>query len=274
MSVKHIGPTADRPHVEQWRVTNLSDLLRLIEDETTPGSLLFRGQQSWRDGPLIPKLGRSRYRVPLGQVEERLLQEFRRMASPDLTLLPQGDWEWLALAQHHTLPTRLLDWTRNPISATWFAVGGHGGLFDEWHREAMRHGSLHGTVWILDFSGADPDADFIRGEVSSEPPHSLTTTKIYVPRPLTPRIRAQSGVFTAHDVDDNGTMVGLDQRPLPRFRLMQVMLRLSGDESLASLFDMLGITGATLFPGLDSTAQIIADSLLRLRVGDADGSID
>ena len=116
------------------------------------GRWVFRGVHD-PSFQLVPKIGRGvNYRA-----ERRILDQFRRQAPAYINQLPRDEWELLALGQHHGLPTRLLDWTENPLVPAFFAADA---LFD-------RPGLIYAlkTVHIVKES-ADSDGVYSHGSFS------------------------------------------------------------------------------------------------------------
>ena len=114
-----------------------------------------------------------------------MLQIFKREARPYLNSLPQDDLELITLAQHNGLPTRLLDWTTNPLVALFFALE----RFDK---------EIDSAIWCYGF----PSTHNCHPE-STRIDRRLTLEKgkyVIFPTHVSPRVTNQSGCFTIHDL--------------------------------------------------------------------------
>jgi len=55
-------------------------------------------------------------------IEEHIIRNFQRYAHTYATDMHQNIFNWLSLAQHNGIPTRLLDWSQSPLVALYFAT--------------------------------------------------------------------------------------------------------------------------------------------------------
>lgn len=117
--------------IEEIRITSLGDLIdKVTPTEPDPVTGRHRDSGVYRGAadasrPLLTSLDR------LGGVdpphtktglEEHILRNFIRYSRPYFEAPPVNEWELLVAAQHHGLPTRLLDWTYSPLVAAHFAT--------------------------------------------------------------------------------------------------------------------------------------------------------
>jgi hypothetical protein len=122
------------------RIRNVSDLLAAVEGHRqrarrTP--IWFRGSTN-RNHTLVPSIGRHPFTL---EHEIGLIKGFKQNAIQFVGERPQSEWEWLFLARHHSVPTRLLDWTESPLIGLYFAATATD--------SAARNDNRDGALWLL-----------------------------------------------------------------------------------------------------------------------------
>ncbi len=190
---------------------------------------IFRGHAdvSWE---LIPKVGRTPYRGH----EASLFNSWKLRAVEHHASHVASDWDWLAIAQHHGLATRLLDWTTNPLIAAYFAVR-------EWMK-VKGPAVIHAARFEGDLT--------ISADLAFPKPLESDGVAVFRPRGIVPRIIRQGGLFTIHGPPDQA----LEVKP-GAVNLERILIAEPYRAKLLAELARYGINSSFLFPDLDGLSS-------------------
>lgn len=164
--------------------------------------------------------------------EDLIFRNFKQRAKPFLSK-EIDDMNLLAIAQHHGLPTRLLDWTFNPLAAAYFAVEN-----DIIQPEDPEYKVSNSVIYVYDRP--------VRAEINKQFKSIVVNElEFFIPNHYDERIINQNGLFTIHPYpwtelkDSNIKVVSID---------------IEYRRELRKLLNRLGINKSTIYPGLDGVA--------------------
>jgi hypothetical protein len=197
------------------------------------------------------------------ELERQLMRAFRKYAAQD-AVPHDTDWDWLALGQHHGLPTRLLDWTYSPYVALHFAT-----------QNTLKY-DRDGAVWCIDYTRAhELLPERFRSVLEAEGANVFTTELLadaapclrdleradedfvlfVEPPSFDARIVNQYALFSVVSRPAARLTDWVDRHEALAFRLL-IPARLKWE--VRDKLDQANVTERVLFPGLDGISRWLA----------------
>ena len=247
---------------------NLSEFQEQISQLTISTNTVkwYRGQadKSWT---LKPSLWRD-----FNREDERGMNHEFLWKAPSRTSNPpkDKDWSsWLSLMQHYRLPTRLLDWSKSPLVALYFAVE------KIMLSSKMNEPQADAAVWILSpgtlnvISGLEPYIFSIQTETAKKmiepafvnPKWVKENEKIIAVSAIENDIRmmAQQSAFTIHS-----SMLGLEEYNGNESFLNKIEIPKQFIRDIAVELDILGFKPSIIYPDLENLSIEIKTRYLKL----------
>lgn len=196
--------------------------------------IIYRGHanHNWRLIPSIGRYGSDEWSKESLDLEIKSLEEFKKRSIPYLKVTPKTNIEWLCLMQHHGCATRLLDFTKNPLIALFFA--------------SDPSEATDGEVLIAKYGRTYEN-------VSDENLFERSNNFAYYPPHITERIVGQSGCFV-YSYKPNAPLNGKQIEAITIPKLEKYTLRRELNE--------LGVSYSSLFPGIDGICKDLNGSLV------------
>ncbi|KQV48638.1 hypothetical protein ASC95_22285 [Pelomonas sp. Root1217] len=211
-------------------------------------AVLFRGHGSnkFRLQTTLHRAGRTRLDRYCAEILPAFHAQVEAVLGLKLDMTDGRDYALvMGLAQHHGLPTPLLDWSESPYIAAFFAFS------DALEYASARTDVTHVRVLSL-------ARDFV--DVSSPPTVVLEYATPYVaclaiPPRLNPRLQAQQGRFLVTNIADVQRWFGKAQKQVDESFLHAIDIPVECAREALEDLKFMGVTAATMFPGLDGVSR-------------------
>lgn len=209
--------------------------------------IMFRGQS--RDWELLPSIARypeiAQGCQDWATLQDWLLEEFMRLGAPYFITEPKDEIEKLVIAQHHGLPTRLLDTANNPLKALHFAVGN------------PSEDKYDGVLWAFQYRS------WHRHFLNEYKKSWGTKLSPLLPAQMHPRLTAQEGTFICYPLpEDSEPLLPIEKMNDHDITLVKFIIESKSKPLIRKEIKVLGARHSLLFPDLDGVAKEITLTLL------------